>query len=149
MFFFALTLACTGRPSSVPEPAAEPVVEAPAEEVEEAPAEVEEAPTEVDGEADREPASGEVAVAEAPQADGASCLSGADCASGICEGLGCGEESPGVCMPQMRPCTRDLRPYCGCDGETFRTSGSCPGKRYASKDACPGDPGLGLPLTPP
>ncbi len=141
MFFFALTLACTGRPSSAPEPAADPVIEAPAEEVVEAPTEVE-VP-------DREPASGEVATTDAPQADGASCLSGADCASGICEGLGCDEETPGVCMPQMRPCTRDLRPYCGCDGETFRTSGSCPGKRYASKDACPGDPGLGLPLTPP
>ena len=25
---------------------------------------------------------------------------------------------------------------CGCDGKTFRTSGSCPGRTYAHKGAC-------------
>ncbi len=73
----------------------------------------------------------------APLADGAACLADGDCASGVCEGQGCGPDEPGVCAPKSRACTKDLRPYCGCDGQTFRTSGSCPGRRYAAKGECP------------
>lgn len=70
-------------------------------------------------------------------ADGSPCLSANDCASGACEGEGCGEESPGVCVSEVRPCTRDLRPYCGCDGETFSASSSCPNRRFAAPGPCP------------
>ncbi|MEZ4366156.1 MAG: hypothetical protein R2939_07690 [Kofleriaceae bacterium] len=76
------------------------------------------------------------AAATTPGADGAACLAAADCASGVCEGLGCDASAPGVCAPAQRACTRDLRAYCGCDGQTFRTSGSCPGRRYARAGAC-------------
>ena len=136
--FLALTLACNGRSSAPIEPAVEPgagVVEAaPAEVV---PETVPEAVPEATADAapDVEAAGGE------KLADGASCLSGDECSSGTCEGEGCGDDTPGVCMSNDRPCTRDLRPYCGCDGETFRTSGSCPGKRYSARDFCPGDAG--------
>ena len=71
------------------------------------------------------------------QADGAPCLAATDCTSGVCEGLGCGADTPGVCMPKSRRCTRDRRPYCGCDGNTFYGSGTCPGKRYSARDMCP------------
>lgn len=67
---------------------------------------------------------------------GEPCLEGAECASGVCEGEGCGVDEPGTCAPAQRACTRDLRPYCGCDGQTFRTSGSCPGRRYAYRGEC-------------
>jgi hypothetical protein len=70
---------------------------------------------------------------------GAACWEGAQCESGICEGPGCLEDSPGVCAPAHRPCTRDLRPYCGCDGETFFTSSTCPRQRFEAKGACPGE----------
>ena len=73
---------------------------------------------------------------EDPRPDGAACLAASDCASGVCEGQGCGADAPGVCAAKARACTRDLRPYCGCDGATFRASGSCPGRRYASKGEC-------------
>jgi hypothetical protein len=68
--------------------------------------------------------------------DGGACESGDQCASGICEGQGCGADRKGVCMSQNRRCTRDLRAYCGCDGQTFRASGSCPGRRYSARAAC-------------
>ncbi len=68
-------------------------------------------------------------------ADGAACQAGSDCQSGICEGQGCGN-TPGKCMPERRACTKDLRPYCGCDGKTFRSSGSCPGQRFAYRGEC-------------
>ena len=72
--------------------------------------------------------------------DGAACLAAADCASGVCEGVGCGADTPGVCMPALRACTRDLRTYCGCDGATFQASGSCPGQRHQDGSACAGAP---------
>jgi hypothetical protein len=75
---------------------------------------------------------------ENKKADGASCLDGGECDSGVCEGQGCGASTPGKCMPRARACTRDLRSYCGCDGKTFQTSGSCPGRRYATRDKCEG-----------
>jgi hypothetical protein len=70
--------------------------------------------------------------------DGAACLGSDECTSGVCEGEGCGDAQPGKCMPRARGCTRDLRTYCGCDGKTFRASGSCPGRRFASRDKCEG-----------
>jgi hypothetical protein len=72
-----------------------------------------------------------------PKADGAQCYVATECASGVCEGLGCGGDTPGTCAPAKRGCTKDRRAYCGCDGITFYGSGSCPGKRYAAKAACP------------
>jgi hypothetical protein len=80
-------------------------------------------------------AGGAVAV---DRGDGEPCLEHAECASGVCEGQGCGVDEPGVCAPAQRACTRDLRPYCGCDGQTFRTSGSCPGQRYEFRGECVG-----------
>lgn len=79
-----------------------------------------------------------VAIDAAPAlaADGASCLAGTECASGVCEGLGCTDDKPGTCAPAQRGCTKDLRSYCGCDGVTFKSSGSCPRQRYEAKDAC-------------
>ncbi|MGN6110494.1 MAG: hypothetical protein ACTHU0_35650 [Kofleriaceae bacterium] len=68
--------------------------------------------------------------------DGGSCLQGDDCKSGVCEGFGCGEETPGKCVPQARACTKDLREYCGCDGKLFLAPGNCPGVRYAPQRAC-------------
>ena len=66
----------------------------------------------------------------------AGCSTDADCGEEMmCEGMGCGE-AEGVCVPRQRQCTRDLRPYCGCDGETFKSSGSCPGRRFAYKGEC-------------
>jgi hypothetical protein len=65
------------------------------------------------------------------------CLTTAECPEGaVCEGEGCGDDTPGTCVG-MRPCTRDLRMYCGCDGVTFGSSGSCPGRRFAHRGECP------------
>jgi hypothetical protein len=69
------------------------------------------------------------------RADGAACNASDECASGICEGEGCGDNQ-GTCAPKARGCTRDLRQYCGCDGKTFQASGSCPGQRFSKRDAC-------------
>ncbi len=69
-------------------------------------------------------------------ADGSPCLAASDCQSGVCEGQGCGDDQPGECKPASRPCTKDLRTYCGCDGQTFQGSGSCPGQRYAAPGEC-------------
>lgn len=69
-------------------------------------------------------------------ADGSPCTTAGECSSGICEGEGCGDDQPGTCAPAKRMCTRDYRAYCGCDGNTFRASGSCPGQRYASRGEC-------------
>ena len=66
----------------------------------------------------------------------APCLAASDCASGVCEGQGCGDDQPGTCQPAARACTKDLRTYCGCDGQTFRGSGSCPGQRNAAAGEC-------------
>lgn len=72
----------------------------------------------------------------APFDDGEKCVDSSECKSGVCEGEGCTPDRPGVCAPRSRACTRDLRPYCGCDGATFRTSGSCPGRRFAHTGEC-------------
>lgn len=68
--------------------------------------------------------------------DGAPCLTSSACASGVCEGVGCREDTPGTCMSRERLCTMDLRLWCDCDGATFQASGSCPGRRVAHKGAC-------------
>ena len=81
-------------------------------------------------------AAGPAGGAAGTVADGGACAAAADCASGVCEGKGCDGQGP-VCVPARRMCTKDLRPYCGCDGRTFRTSGSCPGRPYAQRGACP------------
>jgi hypothetical protein len=67
---------------------------------------------------------------------GEACLVDGDCDSGVCEGQGCGDDAPGTCAKPARKCTRDRRPFCGCDGATFLTSGSCPGRRYAHPGKC-------------
>jgi hypothetical protein len=72
------------------------------------------------------------------KADGADCFDGSECSSGTCEGEGCTADKPGKCMPRARGCTRDLRTYCGCDGKTFRASGSCPLQRFSAREKCPG-----------
>jgi hypothetical protein len=66
---------------------------------------------------------------------GASCTSSVDCAKGeMCAGeAGC--DKTWTCQPS-RPCTKDLQPYCGCDGKTFESSGSCPAKKYWKKGGC-------------
>jgi hypothetical protein len=68
--------------------------------------------------------------------EGTSCMVGPECASGVCEGEGCTADRPGTCAPQSRPCTRDLRQYCGCDGKSFGASGTCPGRRFAARAPC-------------
>lgn len=73
---------------------------------------------------------------------GAACDTAEDCASGTCEGEGCGAMR-GQCAAADRRCTMDLRKYCGCDGKTFNGSGSCPRRRFAKKGPCDGDPGPG------
>ena len=70
------------------------------------------------------------------KAAGETCLADGDCDSGVCEGQGCGDDAPGKCAPAARKCTRDRRPFCGCDGAVFMTSGSCPGRRYAHPGKC-------------
>jgi len=63
------------------------------------------------------------------------CNKATDCASGVCEGQGCGPNL-GRCAAPNRHCTRDARLYCGCDGKPFRSSGTCPGRRYSKQGAC-------------
>ena len=84
------------------------------------------------------PPSTQPPVEQGKKADGASCLVGDECSSGTCEGLGCGDDAPGKCVPRARGCTRDLRSYCGCDGKTFQASGSCPGRRFSARAKCEG-----------
>ncbi|MFN0253056.1 MAG: hypothetical protein ACKV2T_39650 [Kofleriaceae bacterium] len=124
-------LAACSSPSKPPTPTpVEPAPVEPAPMADAAP--LEQAPPALDAGA------APVAIDAAPTlaAEGASCLKHADCSSGVCEGQGCFDSEPGTCAPAQRGCTRDLRSYCGCDGKTFKTSGSCPKQRYAIKGAC-------------
>ncbi|MBW2732432.1 MAG: hypothetical protein JRH20_08545 [Deltaproteobacteria bacterium] len=66
---------------------------------------------------------------------GSRCSTADECESGRCEGEGCAP-GRGRCTDNKRLCTSDLRSYCGCDGVTFRASGSCPGKRYHQRGPC-------------
>jgi hypothetical protein len=86
---------------------------------------------------DGEPGGGSGTAGATARPDGAPCLIARDCASGVCEGEGCTAARPGTCAPASRGCTKDLREYCGCDGVTFRSSGSCPGARFAIRGECP------------
>lgn len=67
---------------------------------------------------------------------GASCTADAQCASKMCEGLGCDDAHPGHCVDPARICTMDEVAYCGCDGKTFMGSSGCPDHRYAKRGAC-------------
>ena len=65
-----------------------------------------------------------------------------ECTRGSCpEGQMCtGPEGCGfawTCQP-ARPCTRDLVPFCACDGRTFRGSSRCPDRPYRHRGACRG-----------
>jgi hypothetical protein len=82
------------------------------------------------------PETGSAAAPNPGKPAGAACLVGPECASGICEGEGCTDDRPGTCAPRARPCTRDLRQYCGCDGKTFGASGTCPGRRFSARARC-------------
>lgn len=147
-----LLVACSGSPSVEATPAQAPeavAAEAPA------PAAAEPAPAE---DAAAEPAPDEDVAAEPetpPEAEppavappapksapptnleaGAACLTADQCQSGVCEGMGCDDQTPGVCAPSQRACTRDRRAFCGCDGKQFYGSSSCVGQRYAYKGMC-------------
>jgi hypothetical protein len=67
---------------------------------------------------------------------GRPCLAGSECASGMCEGQGCDDQSPGRCAPSGRGCPRNHVPFCGCDGVTFHQSSGCPGQRYRHPGEC-------------
>ena len=82
------------------------------------------------------PEDGSAAGDRKGEPDGAPCLVGPECASGVCEGEGCSEDRPGTCAPRSRACTKDLRQYCGCDGKSFGASGTCPGRRFAARAPC-------------
>jgi len=130
LLLFWLGAACGHTNTPTPEPAAEPTPPAAEPAAEPVPAE------EVVLTAPSSNPPVEQAPVTGSAADGAACLAASDCASGVCEGEGCTDDKPGVCAPATRSCTRDRRPYCGCDGETFFTSGSCPGQRFAARGMC-------------
>lgn len=73
-------------------------------------------------------------AAPAPAPDGAACVEGKDCASGVCEG-GC-NAGEATCAPAKRRCTLDLVEYCDCANVTFTASGSCPQRRFSKRGAC-------------
>jgi hypothetical protein len=76
-------------------------------------------------------------LADAKFSVGHACLSGDECASGICEGRGCDDKSQGQCVEARRICPHNRVPFCGCDGKTFFESSACPKRRYRDRGACP------------
>lgn len=146
----ALLLACKPTapttPAAAPEPPTEAVEVATAPPAEAEPADAEPAEDPAEAEPAEEPTEAEPTEPPEPATDprprtgdkagGDSCLAGDECLSGICEGEGCGDANPGTCAPEMRACTRDLRPYCGCDGVTFRSGGNCPMQRFEHRGEC-------------
>lgn len=132
VLWLVILLGCAGRPApDSPAPPVEEPAEAPSEQA------VQPTPTDEAQEVDASAPSPAEALPPGLGVEGSPCLSASDCASGICEGEGCGPDEPGVCAPAERGCTRDRRPFCGCDGETFFSSSSCPGDRFASRGTCP------------
>jgi hypothetical protein len=91
------------------------------------------APPPIEGAIARPPITAEGTVAE-----GGACTTSTNCSDGLfCLGHeGC--DTPATCVPR-RPCTLDLRAYCGCNGETFRGSGTCPPRNFVSRGACVSD----------
>jgi hypothetical protein len=75
------------------------------------------------------------ADAVAPTSAGKECTTSADCGSGqMCDGPeGC--DAKWTCQAP-KPCTRDLVPYCGCDGKTVRGSSRCAPAKYSKKGEC-------------
>lgn len=146
VLFSLLLLGCSSPTSAPPSSSAEgersPNVEAVASDAEGAPSEAGVVDTpEPSSDAENEPRKEAPMEAETSGlADGAACTANAQCASGTCEGEGCGDDSPGTCMPLERMCLRDLRPFCGCDGKTFMRGSNCPGQRFAARGPCAGDP---------
>ncbi|MEM9071350.1 MAG: hypothetical protein AAGE52_22785 [Myxococcota bacterium] len=63
------------------------------------------------------------------------CISSDDCPEGQRCSTPEGCNVPRSCEP-LRPCTRDLVQYCGCDGQTMEGSGSCPPAPYAHRGPC-------------
>lgn len=84
----------------------------------------------------RAPAVGAAEPSASLLGENEACKAGNECQSGICEGQGCGEAQLGRCMPAARPCFRDLVPFCGCEGLTFRASSNCPRRRYRARGVC-------------
>jgi len=126
-----LVLSACASSQSPPPPAAAPVATPVAAPDDDAPPdEVAPAPTPPD-----EIAPAPVSFDPGSRQLGESCVDGSDCASGMCEGLGCGTPD-GVCVDHTRRCKKDLRAYCGCDGETFRASSNCQGRRFAHGGPC-------------
>ncbi len=137
-----LAMACgpKSEPTEVPATPATPTAEVPSVEAPAVPVDVAEDPSTPDApDAPDAPDTPETSANPDGAVDGGACTVASDCQSGICEGIGCGDDPAGVCQPVSRSCTRDLRPYCGCDGATFRSSGSCPGRRFEAKGMCEGD----------
>ncbi len=134
-------------PAHIAEVPAAPAEVAPAPEGEDAPAGGDAAGTRPAGSGEDFGPAGEPKPAAGPVGDlvdGGACLRPSDCQSGVCEGQGCTDDAPGVCVPRVRACTKDLRTYCACawdeakdDKGQFYGSGSCPDRRYAFKGDCP------------
>jgi hypothetical protein len=63
------------------------------------------------------------------------CTEDADCPSGsTCTGMeGCATHW--TCVRRRR-CTRDLVPFCSCEGATFAASSTCPGRPFAHRGEC-------------
>lgn len=68
--------------------------------------------------------------------DGEACYGAAECASGVCEGEGCGVDQPGKCVAASRSCSGSEQVYCSCAGQAFRAPGDCPAQRFSRRGAC-------------
>lgn len=69
-----------------------------------------------------------------PLSGAKACSAKSDCAAGqTCAfAPGCGA---GTCEPE-RPCTMDLVPFCGCDGQVFKASSTCPSHPFSRRGGC-------------
>lgn len=68
--------------------------------------------------------------------DGEACYGAGECASGVCEGEGCGVEQPGKCVAASRACSASEQVFCSCAGQAFRAPGDCPAQRFSRRGAC-------------